>query len=270
MKSVRKALTIAGSDSGGGAGIQADLKTFAALGVYGTSALTAITAQNTVGVTQVYELSPKLVGAQIDAIMEDIGAHAVKTGMLANVAIIACRCKKDSPASAKEPRRRSGDGGNVRRSSDQEECGGGAALRAYSAGHGGHAEYSRSRRTHGYEDPWRRRHRKGRAENDRDGRKGRRHQRRSPQRPGGRFIFQWQKRSRAHRAAHSHQEYARHGLHVFRGHRGLSRAGRRSGKRRSGGKEVHHRGASAPASPSAPGMARCITSTDSGEIEDRE
>ena len=88
MKSVRKALTIAGSDSGGGAGVQADLKTFAALGVYGTSALTAITAQNTVGVTQVYELRPTLVGAQIDAVIEDIGAHAVKTGMLATAAII--------------------------------------------------------------------------------------------------------------------------------------------------------------------------------------
>jgi hydroxymethylpyrimidine/phosphomethylpyrimidine kinase len=88
MKSVRKALTIAGSDSGGGAGIQADLKTFAALGVYGTSAITAITAQNTVGVTRVFALNPTLVGAQIDAIVNDIGAHALKTGMLANAAII--------------------------------------------------------------------------------------------------------------------------------------------------------------------------------------
>jgi hydroxymethylpyrimidine/phosphomethylpyrimidine kinase len=88
MKSVRKALTIAGSDSGAGAGIQADLKTFAALGVYGTSAITAITAQNTVGVTQVLELEPEIVAGQIDAIMDDIGAHAVKTGMLANAPII--------------------------------------------------------------------------------------------------------------------------------------------------------------------------------------
>jgi hydroxymethylpyrimidine/phosphomethylpyrimidine kinase len=88
MKSIRKALTIAGSDSGAGAGIQADLKTFAALGVYGTSAITAITAQNTVGVTQVFELSPKLVAAQIDAVIGDIGAQAAKTGMLASAAII--------------------------------------------------------------------------------------------------------------------------------------------------------------------------------------
>jgi hydroxymethylpyrimidine/phosphomethylpyrimidine kinase len=94
MKSIRKALTIAGSDSGAGAGIQADLKTFAALGVYGTSAITAITAQNTVGVTQVLALSPKLVGAQIDAIIDDIGAHALKTGMLANAAIIDLVAKK--------------------------------------------------------------------------------------------------------------------------------------------------------------------------------
>src|SRR5512145_202125 len=85
---IRKALTIAGSDSGGGAGIQADLKTFAALGVYGSSALTAVTAQNTVGVRQVFALDPKLVTAQIDAVIEDIGAQAAKTGMLANAAII--------------------------------------------------------------------------------------------------------------------------------------------------------------------------------------
>ena len=81
-------LTIAGSDSGGGAGIQADLKTFAALGVYGTSAITAITAQNTQQVTQVLELPPDLVAAQIDAVVSDIGADAVKTGMLASAEII--------------------------------------------------------------------------------------------------------------------------------------------------------------------------------------
>lgn len=88
MKKIYKALTIAGSDSGAGAGIQADLKTFAAFGVYGTSVITAITAQNTQGVTQILELSPDLVEAQIDAVVEDIGAHALKTGMLANSAII--------------------------------------------------------------------------------------------------------------------------------------------------------------------------------------
>jgi hydroxymethylpyrimidine/phosphomethylpyrimidine kinase len=82
------ALTIAGSDSGGGAGIQADLKTFAALGVHGTSAITAVTAQNTVAVTQIHELPVRVIRAQIDAVMDDIGVDAAKTGMLASVEII--------------------------------------------------------------------------------------------------------------------------------------------------------------------------------------
>lgn len=85
---MRTALTIAGSDSGGGAGIQADLKTFAAHGVYGTSAITAVTAQNTLGVTMFEALSADLVTAQIEAVVSDIGAHAAKTGMLANAAIV--------------------------------------------------------------------------------------------------------------------------------------------------------------------------------------
>jgi hydroxymethylpyrimidine/phosphomethylpyrimidine kinase len=82
------ALTIAGSDSGGGAGIQADLKTFAAHGVYGTSAITAITAQNTIGVTAWQAVPSDLVTAQIEAVVSDIGCDAVKTGMLANAAIV--------------------------------------------------------------------------------------------------------------------------------------------------------------------------------------
>src|SRR5688572_30953117 len=85
---MRTALTIAGSDSGAGAGIQADLKTFAAHGVYGTSAITAVTAQNTLGVTMFEALSPALVTAQIEAVVSDIGAHAVKTGMLATAGIV--------------------------------------------------------------------------------------------------------------------------------------------------------------------------------------
>ena len=82
-------MTIAGSDSGGGAGIQADLKTFSALGVFGTSTLTAITAQNTVGVTAVHEIPTDVIAAQIDAVVSDIGADAVKTGMLSSSAIVA-------------------------------------------------------------------------------------------------------------------------------------------------------------------------------------
>ena len=82
------ALTIAGSDSGGGAGIQADLKTFAVLGVHGTSAITAITAQNTVTVTDILELPTGIIRAQIDAVVSDLGVEAAKTGMLASSAII--------------------------------------------------------------------------------------------------------------------------------------------------------------------------------------
>lgn len=85
---MRVALTIAGSDSGGGAGIQADLKTFAAHGVYGTSAITAVTAQNSLGVSMIQVLSADLVTAQIEAVVSDFGAHAAKTGMLASAAIV--------------------------------------------------------------------------------------------------------------------------------------------------------------------------------------
>ncbi len=82
------ALTIAGSDSGGGAGIQADLKTFAALGVHGASALTAVTAQNTLTVTGIFELPVWIIRAQIDAVASDLGVHAAKTGMLSSAVII--------------------------------------------------------------------------------------------------------------------------------------------------------------------------------------
>src|SRR5207245_8543244 len=82
-----RALTIAGSDSGGGAGIQADLKTFSALGVFGMTAITALTAQNTMGVTAIVELSPEFVRQQIDAVVLDIGVDAAKTGMLSGAPI---------------------------------------------------------------------------------------------------------------------------------------------------------------------------------------
>jgi hydroxymethylpyrimidine/phosphomethylpyrimidine kinase len=85
---VPRALTIAGSDSGGGAGIQADLKTFSAFRVYGASVLTAVTAQNSVGVHGVANLPPEFVARQLDAVLGDIGADAVKTGMLSTAPII--------------------------------------------------------------------------------------------------------------------------------------------------------------------------------------
>src|SRR5574340_647263 len=85
---IPRALTIAGSDSGGGAGIQADLKTFSALGVFGMTAITALTAQNTTGVTDIVEMSPEFVRRQIDAVVSDIGVDAAKTGMLSSAPII--------------------------------------------------------------------------------------------------------------------------------------------------------------------------------------
>jgi hydroxymethylpyrimidine/phosphomethylpyrimidine kinase len=81
------ALTIAGSDSSGGAGIQADLKTFAALRTYGASVITAVTAQNTVGVTAVHEVPADVVGAQLDAVLDDLPVGATKIGMVASVAV---------------------------------------------------------------------------------------------------------------------------------------------------------------------------------------
>lgn len=85
---MKTALTIGGSDSCGGAGIQADLKTFSVLGVYGMSAITAVTAQNTLGVKQAFELSPDLVRQQIDTTAGDIQVDATKSGMLGNAGII--------------------------------------------------------------------------------------------------------------------------------------------------------------------------------------
>ncbi len=88
MTPITCALTIAGSDSSGGAGIQADLKTFAAHGVYGVSAVTAVTAQNTQGVVESSPLAADLVAAQIEAVASDVAVQAVKTGMLATAAIV--------------------------------------------------------------------------------------------------------------------------------------------------------------------------------------
>jgi hydroxymethylpyrimidine kinase/phosphomethylpyrimidine kinase len=92
-KPVPTALTIAGSDSGGGAGVQADLKTFAVMGVHGMSAITSITAQNTREVRAIYDLPPEMVVAQIEAVADDIGVDAAKTGMLSNKEIIRAVAK---------------------------------------------------------------------------------------------------------------------------------------------------------------------------------
>jgi len=89
MNTYKRALTIAGSDSGGGAGIQADLKTFSALGCFGMSVITALTAQNTVTVTGIHPVPPEFIARQIDAVMTDIGTDAIKIGMLHSPEVIA-------------------------------------------------------------------------------------------------------------------------------------------------------------------------------------
>jgi hydroxymethylpyrimidine/phosphomethylpyrimidine kinase len=83
-----RVLSIAGSDSGGGAGIQADLKTFSALGCYGMTAITALTAQNTLGVSSIHPVPPEFLKAQLQAVIEDIGVDAVKIGMLHSPEIV--------------------------------------------------------------------------------------------------------------------------------------------------------------------------------------
>ena len=98
-KALSRVLTIASSDSGGGAGIQADLKAFARCGAHGMSAIVALTAQNTLGVTAIHEVPPEFARAQIDAVLDDIGADAAKTGMLFSAALI------ETVADALAPRR---------------------------------------------------------------------------------------------------------------------------------------------------------------------
>jgi hydroxymethylpyrimidine/phosphomethylpyrimidine kinase len=94
MRTVPSVLSIAGSDPSGGAGIQADLKTFAALGVYGMAAITALTAQNTVAVTGVHEVPPDFIAQQIDAVFADIVPDSVKTGMLGSAAVVRVVAEK--------------------------------------------------------------------------------------------------------------------------------------------------------------------------------
>ena len=91
---INRALTIAGSDSGGGAGIQADLKTFSAFGVYGMSVITAVTAQNTVRVHGVEPVSSRFIGLQIEAVLTDLGADGLKTGMLFDTDIVQVVAQK--------------------------------------------------------------------------------------------------------------------------------------------------------------------------------
>ena len=112
---IANVLTIAGSDSGGGAGIQADLKTFSALGTYGASVITALTAQNTRAVTAIHDVPPEFVAAQLDAVFDDIEFAATKIGMLSRPEIIEAVADGLDAPRRRERRARPGDGGEERR-----------------------------------------------------------------------------------------------------------------------------------------------------------
>ena len=142
------AVTIAGSDSSGGAGIQADLKTFAALGVYGACAITALTAQNTRGVTAIHDVPADFIAAQIDAVFSDLDVGAVKIGMLSQVAAI------EAVAAGLDRHRAKNivlDPVMVATSGDRllaADGGRGAAQRTHSARAGGDAQFAGGRRAH--------------------------------------------------------------------------------------------------------------------------
>src|SRR2546423_1487274 len=138
---IPRVLSIAGSDSGGGAGIQADLKAFARCGVHGMTAVTAITAQNTVAVSAVYPLPPEVIVAQVRAVVEDIGVDAVEIGMLGNTQTIAAGGRGPrpgrrppapaGPARGGAPGQGAGNGGRARRLARHRRGGGaGGRVRA--------------------------------------------------------------------------------------------------------------------------------------------
>ena len=152
---VKRVLTVAGSDSGGGAGVQADLKTMLACGVHGMSVLAAVTAQNSVGVQGYWELPVEAVVAQLDSVLGDIGVDALKTGMLASPALVHGG-RRAAGAGDRPAGRRPGRGEQARRPAAAGRGGRGAAARAGAAGHRRHAEPARGRAAH-------RRARRGRA-----------------------------------------------------------------------------------------------------------
>ena len=139
------ALTIAGSDSSGGAGIQADLKTFAALGVYGASVITALTAQNTQGVSGIHQVPAEFVTAQIDAVFSDLAVGAVKIGMVAHPPVIDAIVAGLDALVAEACRARSRDGRNLGRPAAGGRGGRRAAHKTHSAGVGDHAQSAGSR-----------------------------------------------------------------------------------------------------------------------------
>jgi len=140
---MKRVLTIAGSDSGGGAGIQADLKAITLLGGFGMSVVTALTAQNTMGVHGIHEIPSSFVEKQMEVVLSDIGADAIKTGMLAHSEIIRVVARK---IWFEVCGRRSGDGGEKRRLPSAKRCPGGPHQRVDPSGMDCHTKPSRGLR----------------------------------------------------------------------------------------------------------------------------
>ncbi len=134
---MKTALTIAGSDSSGGAGIQADIKTMTANGVYAMSAITALTAQNTTGVTGIFEATPEFLAQEIDAIFTDIYPDAVKIGMVSSAELIGV-IEKAAHLRRKAYRGGPGDGCHLRLQAAAGRCRAGTDRKATAHGRGGH------------------------------------------------------------------------------------------------------------------------------------
>ena len=257
VPAIATALTIAGSDSGGGAGIQADLKTFLACRVHGMSAITAVTVQNSLGVSGFYELPPHAVAEQIESVVTDIGVGAAKTGMLASAAIIAA-VADDGRAGSRSPR--SSSTRSPRRSTAIRCC---ARTRSPpcathdpAAGHAGDAQPRRGPPAHRPRRaqprrPGRRRQGAARPRPDLgadQGRPPRAATTRSTCSPTAR------PRSSSRPPRHDDRAHPRLGRHAGRGDHGQPgprRVGARCGRRRQA---VHHRGRARARSRSAPGL----------------
>ena len=145
---MRTAVTIAGSDSSGGAGIQADIKTMMANGVYAMSAITALTAQNTTGVTSILNATPEFLGQELDAIFTDIYPDAVKIGMVSESGLIRTHRGKAPPVRGEKHRGGSRHGGHQRRETHQRGGSGDPEKGAFSSGLRPDTEHSRGRSPH--------------------------------------------------------------------------------------------------------------------------
>jgi hydroxymethylpyrimidine/phosphomethylpyrimidine kinase len=257
-----RVLSIAGSDSGGGAGVQADLKTFAALGCYGMTAITALTAQNTLGVRAIHAVPLAILADQIDAVVEDIGVDAVKIGMLHSAPTVRSRRRRARPprpaASGARPR----DGRHQRRHPDRPDRHRVAGARAVPARLAGHAQPGRSGLL--VERPLR-----TEADMEAAARQLLAMGARAVLLKGGHLqgdtvsdlLLARRFAGVAAATAHRHRQHAWHGLHAVERHRRLPGLGRRPRAGRAPGERVRAWRACAPAPTCAPARAAARSTT---------